>query len=105
MTTATAVDLDADHVHGWHVPRPQPDAETVEWVTYPPAVTKTVRLVESTCRCPKNPVLYELRSAGGRRHIARIERTEARPVITYTVPRRVKDTDAVWRKILTGEAA
>lgn len=97
-----AEDLDEVWAHDRHAREPFLDAEQLEWTRNRPSGTP--RVIETTCWC--SPLVYELRSAGGLRHIVRICRiptAEGPPSIRYTIPLPAAQTDAVWRKLLNGD--
>lgn len=99
----TADDLNEMWAHDRHAREPFLDAVQVEWTKNRPSGTP--RVIETTCRC--SPIVYELRSAGGLRHIVRVERipsAEGPPSVRYTVPLPAAQTDAAWRKLLAGDA-
>ncbi|MCW2901774.1 MAG: hypothetical protein JWO67_4039 [Streptosporangiaceae bacterium] len=89
--------------HDTHVRTAVHDAEKLQWVEWPPSATS--RVVERTCWCRAR--LYELRSAGGHRHIVRTDRippAAGPPIVRYTIPLPAAQTDDLWKKLIDGQA-
>ncbi|MEU9888683.1 hypothetical protein [Sphaerisporangium sp. NPDC051011] len=94
--TLTATEGHADH--GYHVPRPNRDAELVRWEPATAAEDRR-RVLRWTCRCRSE--VYYLVSAGGRGYIERRRVGEAN---VQTARMRHAEVADLWERILLGQA-
>ncbi|MEU9888550.1 hypothetical protein [Sphaerisporangium sp. NPDC051011] len=94
--TLTATEGHADH--GYHVPRPNRDAELVRWERATAAEDRR-RVLRWTCRCQH--VVYYLVSAGGRGYV---ERAGPGDAVAHSPRMRYAQIADLWERILLGQA-
>lgn len=87
--------------HGFHPASPRPDAISVHW-SPPQSRSASVRIRDYTCECL--PVVFEQCRAGGLAFVRRHDRSVFPWVIVESPWERVRDTELLWRQLMTGKA-
>jgi hypothetical protein len=93
--------LPEETCYGRHVEVARDGHQQIEW---DPERSRAVhvRVRDYTCDC--EPVFYELCQAGGLRYIRRTSRGGGKVVVTESDPVAASKTDALWLRLMRGEA-